>query len=150
MQWFGALQPFKISWKHCSVVECSPATRAARVRFPDDAVKIHLLLHCVKVRVWFLQVYSFFFLLSVILMQDAMIWSTSTIQNFCHARAARVRFPDDAGTVLFVLSQDITTIKVLFDSVSHSLTVENQAWMFLSVCSDLYVFVFNEFWNAMS
>ena len=42
-----------------SVVECSPATRAARVRFPDDAVKI--LLHCVKVRVWFLQVYSFFF-----------------------------------------------------------------------------------------
>jgi hypothetical protein len=26
-----------------SVVECSPATRAARVRFPDDAVAKHLL-----------------------------------------------------------------------------------------------------------
>ena len=27
-----------------SVVECSPATRAARVRFPDDAVSFFLLL----------------------------------------------------------------------------------------------------------
>ena len=33
-----------------SVVECSPATRAARVRFPDDAVlKIFLLLFPVEV-----------------------------------------------------------------------------------------------------
>ena len=28
-----------------SVVECSPATRAARVRFPDDANLFFLLLH---------------------------------------------------------------------------------------------------------
>ncbi len=37
-----------ISWNHCSivgsVVECSPATRAARVRFPDDAVIFKWLL----------------------------------------------------------------------------------------------------------
>ena len=28
-----------------SVVECSPATRAARVRFPDDAVKFFFYFH---------------------------------------------------------------------------------------------------------
>ena len=41
----GLRQEFNIASIVGSVVECSPATRAARVRFPDDA---KLFCHCCR------------------------------------------------------------------------------------------------------
>ena len=52
----GLRQGFNIASIVGSVVECSPATRAARVRFPDDA---NIFLHFLHLRTSFFKNFSF-------------------------------------------------------------------------------------------
>ena len=52
----GLRQEFNIASIVGSVVECSPATRAARVRFPDDA---NIFLHFLHLRTSFFKNISF-------------------------------------------------------------------------------------------